>query len=867
MTENTTRDIAALLRERVVPPGSCRHGLVIGIEQYRDPRLDLRCAANDAKAIFELMVDPNCGMFPESNVNLLLNEDATRDSIWKALSALRRISGENDTVWVYYAGHAAPEESILYWVTHDSDVDDLYGTALSSGQISKVLEDIRAKRLLVLLDCCHAVATAVQKNPTRAVLATDEIFSCYKGHGRITLASSDGKEKSIELSDVGHGVFTYFLERGLRGEADTDGDGIVTADELWQYLRSKVVDASHKVGNTQTPVLLGEMRHDFALSLNPLEFGRRLQIGDAIRSLVGVEDNQLTTEEGRICLELLRRSAQNEAERDLMTEFTSLLESGLRISTLRRLIDDVRETASSSTSMSPAPYGTASSPGDVEKADVVEVANINADCKIDCADSFNQLPAKYQWSRERTLNVINQWSSKHLGILSNMADRCEVIDVQAHGYFVWQAKVAVESREWIEYSLGVNVPNPSGPLEFLESKPPQIPKITPEITKRIAEICPYCHGTGEFVCPECFGEGEVQCKECRGVGMHRFNLYSENGYSASEKCHVCQGKKKLPCTSCKGVPRRLCTCCNGTGKFIQSHFKTNSFPETRTTADLWSVEANSTLESWSLDDEILLGPNLNSVSHCKNCKGTGEFVCPECFGEGEVQCKECRGVGMHRFNLYSENGYSASEKCHVCQGKKKLPCTSCKGVPKRECDMCRGSGVVAVYQAIAVSRDVTKPKDTSVEQIGYVGDKYTIPLASIDGDAKAVPHEAVKLLDRFEGAEALRDALVYSPKDKNARITRVKADLSWYPYILCKMKDVESGMEFIIGISCICRTVFQVQGKFPKGEGLWSWLFGWASQPFDETFEEESKFMLKQIEQDGEHTNTGVLNNHEETNG
>jgi len=321
-----------------------------------------------------------------------------------------------------------------------------------------------------------------------------------------------------------------------------------------------------------------------------------------------------------------------------------------------------------------------------------------------------------------------------------MADRCEVIDVQAHGYFVWQAKVAVESREWIEYSLGVNVPNPSGPLEFLESKPPQIPKITPEITKRIAEICPYCHGTGEFVCPECFGEGEVQCKECRGVGMHRFNLYSENGYSASEKCHVCQGKKKLPCTSCKGVP-------------------------------------------------------------------------------------------------------------------------------KRECDMCRGSGVVAVYQAIAVSRDVTKPKDTSVEQIGYVGDKYTIPLASIDGDAKAVPHEAVKLLDRFEGAEALRDALVYSPKDKNARITRVKADLSWYPYILCKMKDVESGMEFIIGISCICRTVFQVQGKFPKGEGLWSWLFGWASQPFDETFEEESKFMLKQIEQDGEHTNTGVLNNHEETNG
>ena len=155
MTHNPTRDITVQLRETVVPSGGNRYGLVIGIEQYQDSRLNLRCAEADAKAIYKVMTDPDCGMFPKENVQLLLNSDATRDGIWRALSSLRKSAGENDTVWVYYAGHAAPEESNVYWVTHDSDVDDLYGTGLGNDRISKVLEDLRSKQLLVLLDCCH----------------------------------------------------------------------------------------------------------------------------------------------------------------------------------------------------------------------------------------------------------------------------------------------------------------------------------------------------------------------------------------------------------------------------------------------------------------------------------------------------------------------------------------------------------------------------------------------------------------------------------------------------------------------------------------------------------------------------------------
>ena len=64
MSSDSTRDIQALLRERVVPAGGTRHGLVIGIEEYEDSRLNLRCARADAKAIYDLMLDPDCGIFP-----------------------------------------------------------------------------------------------------------------------------------------------------------------------------------------------------------------------------------------------------------------------------------------------------------------------------------------------------------------------------------------------------------------------------------------------------------------------------------------------------------------------------------------------------------------------------------------------------------------------------------------------------------------------------------------------------------------------------------------------------------------------------------------------------------------------------------
>lgn len=283
------------------------------------------------------MVDAECGCFPHENVQLLLDSEATTEGIFRALARFRRRAAESDVVWIYYAGHAAVEDD-AYWVTHDTDVDDLFATALNGERINAVLAQLRTSNVLLMLDCCHAAATALMKNQTRGVATTNDVFGRFQGHGRITMAASDGKQKSVELSEFGHGAFTYFLEKGLRGEADSDNDGVVTADELWTYLRHRVTEASGRAGTPQTPILSGSMTHHVALTLNAAATVKTLRLRRQIEQIVGLRSHHLTTSEGAFCEEILIRGPRTGLERSLLESLEEVANEKLTVSQFRRLV-------------------------------------------------------------------------------------------------------------------------------------------------------------------------------------------------------------------------------------------------------------------------------------------------------------------------------------------------------------------------------------------------------------------------------------------------------------------------------------------------------------------------------------------------
>ncbi|MCP4398274.1 MAG: hypothetical protein GY801_13380 [bacterium] len=249
------------------------YAVIIGIATFEDKSIPpLSFTINDAQEMYNLLTDPNYGGVPEENITLLLDEEATTQNIKSAIGKwLKRQAGEEDTVIIYYAGHGAPEEGNTYWVTYNSKIDDLYSTALDNNSIADMLARVESKRLITFLDSCYSAATVNRQSRTRDV-SVEIPWDQFSGEGRLVVSASNGKELSLELPEYEHGIFTYYLLEGLKGEADgmagTQRDGVIEVEELWNYVRNHVSDAARKEGNSQTPVFQGAISAGIPLTYN-----------------------------------------------------------------------------------------------------------------------------------------------------------------------------------------------------------------------------------------------------------------------------------------------------------------------------------------------------------------------------------------------------------------------------------------------------------------------------------------------------------------------------------------------------------------------------------------------------------------------
>jgi uncharacterized caspase-like protein len=89
----------------------------------------------------------------------------------------------------------------------------------------------------------------------------DDLFleRLVRAKGRAIITGARGSEVSLELPELGAGIFTHYLVQGLNGAADLDRDGIVSLQELYSYVEQEVSRKSRAVGGNQHPVMKGEM--------------------------------------------------------------------------------------------------------------------------------------------------------------------------------------------------------------------------------------------------------------------------------------------------------------------------------------------------------------------------------------------------------------------------------------------------------------------------------------------------------------------------------------------------------------------------------------------------------------------------------
>ncbi len=233
------------------------YALIVGIEGYRFvPKADY--GENDAKLVKTYV--ESLGV-PPANVILLTGADASRADIAKYLEEwLPGVVKSDSRVYFYYSGHGAPDPQTgaAYLVPYDGDPKFLKSTAFPLSKIYADLSALPDKESVVMLDSCFSgaggrsvLAPGVRPlvNVEDAATAPDKVD---------VLTASGAREIAGGLDLRKHGLFTYFLLRGLSGEADARRDGHVTLGELDDYVRAKVSETARRDNRDQNPRLLGD---------------------------------------------------------------------------------------------------------------------------------------------------------------------------------------------------------------------------------------------------------------------------------------------------------------------------------------------------------------------------------------------------------------------------------------------------------------------------------------------------------------------------------------------------------------------------------------------------------------------------------
>ena len=224
-----------------VPPGfqQPHHYLVsVGLSAYRDQNVPSRkYAAVDAEMVATYF--RTLGGIPASNIRLLQDVKALRPDLEEALlDWLPARVTKDSTVIMYFAGQALVTSSgALYLIPYE-------GTLATSSRLiplkdlEAALSRLKAKQILFIFD------GSVLKTGDEPQ-AKDPAPQWQTSRGSlIRLIGLSGSGKSLESDDLRHGLFTYYLLRGLRGDADRDRNGAVTLAEIIPYVNDKVPQAA-----------------------------------------------------------------------------------------------------------------------------------------------------------------------------------------------------------------------------------------------------------------------------------------------------------------------------------------------------------------------------------------------------------------------------------------------------------------------------------------------------------------------------------------------------------------------------------------------------------------------------------------------
>ena len=222
--------------------------LTIGVSEYADERISLEYADHDALQVAHIMKSQQGNLYREVFTKVLVNEEATRGEILKAMSGFLGQASQEDVVLIFLAGHGLQDRQTgtYYFVPHNADSANLVYEGLPMPMFEEAIKRIRVNvdKVVLWLDTCHAGAMTVS---ARGVNTGEDLAETLaEASGQYVLSASKAGEESLEDEsymlegeDRAHGAFTYSLLRGLHGAA-VDTSGVVWLSDLFGHVSREV---------------------------------------------------------------------------------------------------------------------------------------------------------------------------------------------------------------------------------------------------------------------------------------------------------------------------------------------------------------------------------------------------------------------------------------------------------------------------------------------------------------------------------------------------------------------------------------------------------------------------------------------------
>jgi TolB-like protein len=241
----------------------------VGVSHYRNKMIDLQYADNDADTLTNALRDRAAGVFADVKTKVLVNEQATRQSILDGMKSFFSQANPDDTGVIALMGHGVIWHGVSYFVPYSADMTNLATEGLPVSDFDKAVENVsaRVKKLALLLDTCHADAfspnprdlsqTKPRPQQARGIALVDAVAG--SAPETFVLSASQGDESSWEDANYrlpgeqkGHGAFTYALLSGLRESGEVQPyQGAIYIEELAGYVSHK---AYERTGGKQTPI-------------------------------------------------------------------------------------------------------------------------------------------------------------------------------------------------------------------------------------------------------------------------------------------------------------------------------------------------------------------------------------------------------------------------------------------------------------------------------------------------------------------------------------------------------------------------------------------------------------------------------------